>query len=83
MKYSPKKLLFSFLHERMEQGTKIMILLGNTDGDEIRSVSHPDWESLWDNICEDVFTSSKFKTDEEAKKWLISIGMKYDEDNDD
>ncbi len=84
MKHNPKDLYFSLLHDIYGQETKIMINVENINDieDEIRDVEHFDWKQYWSNVAENTFSSSVFKTDEEAKKWLISIGIKYNSEED-
>jgi len=61
-----------------EVGDIVLVIgdLDEPDNDDIRDVIHADFDRLWDNACENVFTSDKFKTEEEARKWCLSIGMK-------
>ncbi len=52
--------------------------LDEEDNDDIRDVVHPDFEKYWDNDAENIFSTTHFKTMQEAQDWCISIGMEFD-----
>lgn len=50
------------------------------DNDDIRDVDDPIFDMFFDNICECLFISNYFTNIEEAKTWLLSIGMTENSD---
>lgn len=56
--------------------------LTDSSNDDVREVDHADFDFYWENMMENVFSSTKFRTMKDAKDWCISIGMKFDCIND-
>jgi hypothetical protein len=56
-------------------GQVILTVFSKTrDLDNIRSIRHPGFDKIWDNLMENIWETDKM-TLEEAKEWCISIGM--------
>lgn len=64
------------INEDENDGISIFVYCDNVNDDI--SINHPDFETFWYSVMECVFETDHFKTLEEAKDWLISIGMTYD-----
>lgn len=47
----------------------------NEDNDDIRSIDHPDFDKYWDNEMECVFKTYHFTSVQDARAWLLAIGM--------
>jgi hypothetical protein len=51
------------------------------ENDNIRSISHPDFNIYWNNISENVFESrNPLNTVQSSIDWCLSIGMTEDKD---
>jgi hypothetical protein len=60
---------------------EIVIFLNDDEddsNDDIRDVDHPLFDLYFDNTCECMFTTSFYKTIDEAREMLLSFGMTED-----
>lgn len=50
--------------------------LKDPDNDGVRGIDHDEWEDYWENESENSFVTESWESLEDAKEWLLSIGMK-------
>jgi len=81
----PKKTSFMIIDTYGgDEGIMIgLVDLEEPDNDGIRDVDHPDFERMFGNDMECVFSSNPdngLETEEDVKNWLLSIGMVEEQD---
>ncbi len=93
----PKKTTFAVTQDPdydEDRPTLFLADLDDDDNDDVREISHPDFDILWSNDCENIFSSNDqfyvsksrkhglmaLNTVEEARQWCLSVGMTEDTD---
>lgn len=74
----PKQISFELDVYENDGNNEISLFLTDheyPENDNIREINHPDFEKYWDNIMENTFVTTHFLTLNEARLWLLSIGM--------
>jgi regulator of protease activity HflC (stomatin/prohibitin superfamily) len=72
----PEDCLFTLMGD--DDGIKIFIQdINDLENDDVHDVLHPDFDTHWLNIAENVFIAQDgaFESKEDAIKWCLSIGM--------